>query len=317
MSNKFINFFLGLAIMSYGMILPFISFYVARDKFFYNMCLTINIIVLISAPLYYLCNYLIERKKLKTIENELIIQKIEITYFREIIKNYSPAILSLIHDCRLFYNEDLIISILYLENKGYIKIENNKIYLTGKDTSNLNDNLKYIIENYDVFLNKKRYIKEYGEKIKTKSYIFKKNWKKVVGDEATKKELVIQRKESSMIARYLLSILLFMEGMFFYAVPESLEMLLFAFFLSLLTFVLKKISFTWNQYPKTAKGYEIYAKLKGLENFIKDFSRLDEKQVEEIKLWDDYIIYALMFNNNSKLNKDSKRLYKQLIKEAN
>ena len=40
-----------------------------------------------------------------------------------------------------------------------------------------------------------------------------------------------------------------------------------------------------------------------LEKFIKDFSMLKDKSIEEITLWDDYMIYAIMLDVDGKINK--------------
>ena len=51
----------------------------------------------------------------------------------------------------------------------------------------------------------------------------------------------------------------------------------------------------------------------GLRNFINDFSLLNEKQIEEIKLWNYYIIYAVLFNEKGNLNDDSYLFFEKYI----
>ena len=58
--------------------------------------------------------------------------------------------------------------------------------------------------------------------------------------------------------------------------------------------------------PKQAE--EINKKLEGLKNFLKDFSKLDERTSEEIKLWDEYLIYSVMFNQNENIVNEYKNL---------
>ena len=51
------------------------------------------------------------------------------------------------------------------------------------------------------------------------------------------------------------------------------------------------ISFT----RRTKEGNEEYQKWKALNNFMKDFGRLDEKDLPEVKLWEKYLVYATVF----------------------
>ncbi len=57
-------------------------------------------------------------------------------------------------------------------------------------------------------------------------------------------------------------------------------------------------------------GKEIHEKLNGLKNFLKDFSKLEDKKRKNIVLWDDYLIYSVLFG----INKNIINEYKQLIK---
>lgn len=84
-----------------------------------------------------------------------------------------------------------------------------------------------------------------------------------------------------------------------------------------LVFLLMFIKF-WvydeNKWVKTQKGYEIYMKVVGLKNYINDYSMLSESELVKINLWEDYLIYAIIFNNTSKLNKENMEFYNRLFK---
>lgn len=51
----------------------------------------------------------------------------------------------------------------------------------------------------------------------------------------------------------------------------------------------------------TEKGLQEYYKLKELENFIKDFSNLDDKEIKNIELWEEYLLYATAFGISEKI----------------
>lgn len=56
----------------------------------------------------------------------------------------------------------------------------------------------------------------------------------------------------------------------------------------------------------TDKGKEEVNKLYALRNFLNDFSILDEKEIKEIVLWEDYLIYATLFGISKKVIKNMK-----------
>ena len=54
-------------------------------------------------------------------------------------------------------------------------------------------------------------------------------------------------------------------------------------------------------YKRTSKGRELNQKLEGLKNYLKDYSLMNEREAKEIELWDDYLIYSVMFGHNKKI----------------
>ena len=43
----------------------------------------------------------------------------------------------------------------------------------------------------------------------------------------------------------------------------------------------------------------------GLKKFLKEFTLLDERGVDEVKLWKDYMIYATLFGPSAELSRPS------------
>lgn len=54
-------------------------------------------------------------------------------------------------------------------------------------------------------------------------------------------------------------------------------------------------------------------KLKGLKNFLEEFSRIDDKEAIEVKLWEYYLIYAQILGIADKVEKQFKKLYPELL----
>lgn len=57
-------------------------------------------------------------------------------------------------------------------------------------------------------------------------------------------------------------------------------------------------------YIKTDKGKELYMKLNGLKRFIRDFGCFKDKDLKEILVWEDYLLYAIILNETKNIKKD-------------
>ncbi len=64
-----------------------------------------------------------------------------------------------------------------------------------------------------------------------------------------------------------------------------------------------------NPLHRTHKGEEINLKLEGLKNYIKEYSLLNTREADEIEIWEDYLIYSVMFGQNERILNQ----YNQLI----
>lgn len=54
-------------------------------------------------------------------------------------------------------------------------------------------------------------------------------------------------------------------------------------------------------------------KLAGLQKFLIEFSKMDDKGVIDVKLWEDYLIYAQIFGVADKVSKELKRIYPSIV----
>ncbi len=66
------------------------------------------------------------------------------------------------------------------------------------------------------------------------------------------------------------------------------------------------------KYVRTEKGQELYTKLIGLKKFLKDFSVIDERKKEKLYIWEDYMIYVILFDLPGLLDKEVKEEYTKL-----
>lgn len=275
--------------------------------------LIINISITIFMPAYYLIYNIIERRKTKKIENSIIIDKINYEYFRDIIKEYSPAVLSILYDGKMEFSKDLGACIIYLINKGYLKIlQNDYIVPTEKNCSDLPVDLQILAKSDVNHLLAMRRIRAKTDKEKDVIESSSRNmnfWNKTVEREIVDKGLATN--EDRFHFRSILVIIVLLEIIYTINIGND-SLLLFSIFVLFGLLLLKSLAYDNNKFVKTKKGYEIYSKLVGLKKYINDFSSLSEKQIKEIELWEDYMIYAIILNNKSKLSDQSKKFIKRV-----
>ncbi len=57
--------------------------------------------------------------------------------------------------------------------------------------------------------------------------------------------------------------------------------------------------------------------MKGLKNFLNEFSQIDKKEPIEVKLWNEYLMYAQIFGIADKVMERFKNLYPEIIEDMN
>lgn len=77
----------------------------------------------------------------------------------------------------------------------------------------------------------------------------------------------------------------------------------------------KIFKYTYNQYLITDKAREEAIKLKGLKQFLKEFSRIQEKEPIEVKLWNEYLMYAQILGMAKEVMEQFKKLYPEIIED--
>lgn len=138
----------------------------------------------------------------------------------------------------------------------------------------------------------------------------KKKWFDSIEKVAIEKGLVIERKNWKMLSFF--SILCILEIIYAIGI-ENIGLGCISFVLIFILLFTKFWAFDKNKWVKTQKGYEIYTKIIGLKNYIEDYSMLSESELKEIAIWDDYLIYAIILNNTSKLNQEVMEFSKKYL----
>lgn len=310
--------FLLIAIIIVSLIFLGLRNIVEKDSDILNFLMFLIVAILIVLVVYlvpvifiklgkYIGNFIKKRSQLDKTDFEK-----NKKYYREILEINSPLIVGYLDDLDLNKNK-LIAELLYMKRKGVLDIKNDGIE---------------IVDNYDVIELKKSEL-AILQKISKGKLIFDcvedflLEEKKLVSEESKNLQFVT-KKESKSKARSILLIIfsllvafafyIFIEILtqsivakklifditFDYFVPIMILLLLFSPLLGIFVFC-EYDKYRGDTYKRTSKGQEINRKLEGLKNYLKDYSMMDEREAKEIELWEDYLIYSVMFGHNKKI----------------
>lgn len=237
-------------------------------------------------------------------------------YYRDIIKSYSPAVLSYIDDFNL-KKADIYATLLNLKQKNIIDIENSNLIKlpVNTDLEKLTKNEKYI---YDCIINAK-IDDTFSSTVFTENVIADCiDQKLIINDDKTLKKA--QKKDWSIIIFSLIfTILFFLLSMnldFIVALNENVKSLVLVLsilftFVSAAIFIFSIVKLisdvaVLNKYShfRTKNGALISQQLKGLQNFLSHYSLIDELKSQSLKLWNDYLIYSVIFEQNKEIVKE-------------
>ena len=95
-----------------------------------------------------------------------------------------------------------------------------------------------------------------------------------------------------------------MLGIAFGLIDVILLFVIFLFPMLFAIYVIVKSAMSDNKLKRTELGNEVMEYVYGLKNFIHDFSNLAEATKEQIVLWDDFLIYAVVLEENDIILKE-------------
>lgn len=248
-------------------------------------------------------------KTFKKEDKELIPEFNEI-YFRDINNEYSQAVVGYLVNNKAVELSDFKATILDLIRREYITYikEENMLILedANKVSDKLSSNESYLI---DILFNKMGN----GEKVSLKqmsdyslllhSEEFRKDfyqWIHLVREEVKSHSLYEDKKmniEKKLIIGIPIIIAIPMIIIFklpYILISEEVERsMLYLSFVVLLNLITMTYMATVDK--KTRKGIECYTKWKALKRYISDFAVMNEKEINQIKIWDRYLVYAMTF----------------------
>ena len=232
-----------------------------------------------------------------------------IDYFREIINKYSIGELCFLDGYDINIPKDLIAIILKLKLKKVIDIIDDKIVVNNYKVD-LKESEKYLLNS---ICDGKIVLKDDLE------------LKKIVKQELVNDKILMNKSNNSSFRNKLLlfvvigfivlmlSLLVISKFNLEFTLEDNLikiiTILFFVLlFISIVISIIESVGHNFS-IKLTEEGKEIKVRLNGLKNYLQEFSVIDKRKIDELLLYEDYLIYSVMFN----LNKDIIDSYKNLI----
>lgn len=243
-----------------------------------------------------------EKKYLKKYETKL--ENIEFDYYRDIIKNYSVATICSCYGKNIKIKDQLVATLLSLKLNDYIEI-NDEVTIKNE----------FAKHKSEIMLIKALKGVRIYSKDEIENQIDEDN-----RDDCMKSDLFIKDKISSTAHLknsmfnfdLVLWIINFVSILFIRYLP--LMIIAFVFHFILLIILIRGGSNSRTIFVRNQKGIELQKKLCGLKRYLEDFGNMSEKDLKEIELYEDYMLYAIIFDLKGKLNKEANKLYEKHIK---
>lgn len=271
-----------------------------------TICL-LQISLFLISVVYVIVNYIISKINVYKKENEN--KTIDYEYYRDILDETSSGVLSFVYNKKIIYKDVIISTLLKLEKEKIIKFDynNSHIEILLNESNKLSEYEKYILRLLK-FESQNQIISFSALKHIISNENFKINIIKLIKKSSKEKGYYKTNNFTSNLIVYIILINFFVT--FFMLFSNSIVGVLCLFntiILFLLCYIANK-----KIYIRTKEGKLLCDKLNGLNNFLTDFSIINERQLKEISLWDYYIIYAIIFDLKGNLDKDVNILYDTL-----
>lgn len=227
-------------------------------------------------------------------------------YYRDVLPKYSASVLSYIDDFKID-KKDIVATLLMLELKKKIKMEDDSITILDKTLNDLEENEKYILNNIKNNKLEDVNLLEYTNLVKKDSLKMNLLSEKEIQKNAIKKKIIncvimfivlqiiivliptvfsIQGQLSAFVT--ILMVILFSISVFFPGVA-AVQMMEY------------KSLKTLDPYIRSKEGKILNAKLEGLRKYLRHFSTINEKSKEQLVFWEEYLIYSVILGVNTKI----------------
>lgn len=274
-----------------------IVLYEATALAIFSMSISIIIDIIISKIVQKIYEIIIIKKNEDKAYNK------EYIYYREILSNVSPGIISYCYNRNSNIQDEIVAIVLNLKLHNRVKINNNHIEIID---DNLSSHEKYVIKS----INNKKINNKYFKKVYSKLLL--QDLKKQGYIEIVDKNRINVVEIMELFMVWLIIYMIITIPVFFSILYNPIFIII-GYVLSFIAIpAYKKIEGKINPTVRTKKALELKAKLKGLKKYMLDYSNIKDTTIENINFFDEYVIYAIILNLKGLLNEESKKMYNDM-----
>lgn len=231
----------------------------------------------------------------------------EYEYYREILKDVSPAILAYCHNRKINVEDNMVAILLNLELKGIIEITENKVIIT-KNIDELLSHEKLVLRKIDFGNYSDRRFKKLFKQYIENDMISKGYVKNEYSQETNIAEILTII--SGWLIVYMLTTIIPL-----IAFSSLGGWILLAYFFGFIPLILSDfIQSKINVLVRSEESIDLGIKMKGMKEYIEDFSNINNNSSDMVKLFEEYVIYAIVLDIKGKLNDECKEIYNRTKK---
>lgn len=224
--------------------------------------------------------------------------------YREILRGYSPAVLSYLDDYNVEIEKDILATLLILQIKKKIEIRNGEIKIIDKNEDGLLRTEKTILKGiYNG--------SSYEEIKKMFNYDMQHDLRDL--NLIEKNAIGFKFKKIAIFGLIIIGLLFLMDDGGHIELEGNVSLLLLVAFI-----IFGEMSSTTDKNKLNEKGKDVKRKLRGLREYLKEYSNMENKTINEIGLWDEYYICSVILGDNKialselrKLQYNHKRIFKK------
>lgn len=291
---------------------------------------------IISAFPFFIGKIIIKTKIKTTMRNCTITSVQDFDYYRDKLTGLSPATISILTDLEIEQKKDVAASILQYENLGLLVEETDHTYHATEKYShcnNLNESDRYLIEHLEKgdfdWENDTRWKQLVMDEVVSEGYITKIEWPGL----SQQKEESKRKKDAGEIKGCLVPLVVVLiwiiwifsvlpkltafneiignpEALF--TQPDQVHMFLglipfYIFSAFIISYIFSAprllgiISGNMKTIKRTDYGNQMAECVYGMKNFIHDYSNLNEADKRQVVLWEDYLVYAVVLEENEEI----------------
>ncbi len=272
-------------------------------------------------------------KRKKELDNRTYTSEEDIVYYREALKEVTPTDMSILVNLGIEEKKDVSAVLLDLYNKNLIELVDNKVMVRGEDPGRVNDiTLARSLENgtfnemvvkewkekaIDDAVNKNLVVRKYGKNKLISRVVFliisvilffmvPNIVNNIFVDNLTLDDPVVAEEVAKMSDKEFVNSKYFLETIIEIgrnATGVLIIAIIFILPIYSLVFIIRYKTLK-NKLKRTAYGSELTEKVAAIKRFVHDFTNLNMAEKERIVLWKDFLVYAVVLEENEMIVED-------------